>query len=164
MANTLTLKPVTTAGTVLGIGMGGFVDGILFHQMLQIHNMVSARISPEELIGAKVNMFWDGAFHAVVWIVTAIGIAMLWNTIKRKDVLHSGQAFFGALLLGFGIFNLVEGVIDHHILELHHVYERAGLSIWDWVFLASGVALIATGLLMIRGAREELANASARTA
>lgn len=158
------MKPVTAAGTVMGIGMGGFVDGILFHQIFQFHNMLSARISTEELIGAKTNMVWDGAFHAVVWLATAISIAMLWKTIKRRDVVHSGQAFSGALLLGWGIFNLVEGVIDHHILELHHVYERAGQSIWDWVFLASGVAFIATGLLMIRAAGKDLLHRSASAA
>lgn len=161
MADALTMKPVTAAGTVMGVGMGGFVDGIVFHQIFQFHNMLSARISTEDLIGAKTNMVWDGAFHAVVWIATAIGIAMLWNTIKRRDVVHSGLAFSGSLLLGWGIFNLVEGVIDHHILELHHVYERAGQSIWDWVFLASGVTFIVTGLLMIRTVGKDLVETSA---
>ena len=149
----LTTKPITTAGTVIGIGMGGFVDGILFHQILQIHNMLSARIPPDELIGAKVNMVWDGLFHALVWTATAAGIAMLWRAMKRADSLLSGQAFVGALLMGWGLFNVVEGVIDHHILNLHHVYEPMGQSVWDWVFLAFGATLIATGWLMIRDVR-----------
>ena len=149
----LTTKPLTTAGMVIGIGMGGFVDGILFHQILQIHNMLSARISTDTLIGAKTNMVWDGLFHALVWIATAAGIIMLWKAVKRADVLLSGQALFGSTLLGFGLFNFVEGIIDHHILSLHHVYERIGSSIWDYVFLASGVALILTGWLMIRHSR-----------
>ena len=29
-------RPLLAAGALLGIGMGGFVDGILFHQILQI--------------------------------------------------------------------------------------------------------------------------------
>ena len=149
----LTTKPLTTAGMVIGIGMGGFVDGILFHQILQIHNMLSTRISTNTLIGAKTNMVWDGLFHALVWIATAAGIIMLWKAVKRADVLLSGQALFGSTLLGFGLFNFVEGIIDHHILNLHHVYERIGSSIWDYVFLASGVALVLTGWLMIRYSR-----------
>jgi uncharacterized membrane protein len=28
-------------GLLLGAGLGGFFDGILFHQLLQWHNMVS---------------------------------------------------------------------------------------------------------------------------
>ena len=36
-------RPLISAGTLLGIGLGGFVDGIVLHQMLQVHNMLSAR-------------------------------------------------------------------------------------------------------------------------
>ena len=38
--------------------------------------MLSARIPTDTLVGAKVNMVWDGLFHAVVWTATAIGIAL----------------------------------------------------------------------------------------
>ena len=149
----LTIKPLATAGMVIGIGMGGFVDGILFHQILQIHNMLSARIPTDTLVGAKVNMVWDGLFHAAVWIATAIGIALLWRAVKRPDVLLSGKALFGSMLMGFGLFNLIEGILDHHILNLHHVYERSGVSSWDYVFLAFGAALLLTGWLMVRDVR-----------
>ncbi|KQN92699.1 hypothetical protein ASE95_08490 [Sphingomonas sp. Leaf231] len=149
-----TTKPLVTAGLTIGIGMGGFVDGIVFHQILQIHNMLSARISTDTLVGAKVNMVWDGLFHAAVWIATAAGIMLLWRAVRRPDVVLSGKVLFGATLMGFGLFNLVEGVIDHHLLGLHHVYERWGRSIWDYVFLGSGVALFATGWLMARTARD----------
>ena len=153
-----TTKPLTAAGTVIGIGMGGFIDGILFHQIFQIHNMLSAKIPTDTLVGAKVNMVWDGLFHGVVWIATAIGIAMLWRAVKQADVLLSGKALLGSILLGFGLFNLIEGIIDHHILHLHHVYEVMGQSVWDYVFLGSGIALIATGWLMIRDVRGEAAS------
>lgn len=143
---------------VLGIGMGGFVDGIVFHQVLQFHNMLSARIPTDTLVGAKTNMVWDGLFHVLVWLVTAAGMILLWRAVKRSDVLLSGHALLGSILLGFGLFNVVEGAIDHHILHLHHVYERLGLSVWDYVFLASGVALILTGWLMIRDTRLRLSD------
>lgn len=39
-------KPLIASGTLMGIGMGGFVDGILFHQIFQIHNMLSAKLPP----------------------------------------------------------------------------------------------------------------------
>lgn len=103
-------------------------------------------------------MVWDGLFHAMVWAATAIGIIMLWRAVKRDDVLLSGTTLFGSTLVGWGLFNLVEGVIDHHVLGLHHVYEAAGPSIWDYVFLAFGLALIATGWLMIRDAGRRAAS------
>jgi uncharacterized membrane protein len=50
----------------------------------------------------------------------------------------------------WGWFNLVEGLIDHHILHLHHVIEAQGASIWDWLFLASGMMLIVIGHVIAR--------------
>lgn len=150
MSDLRTSAPVRTAGLVIGIGMGGFADGILFHQILQLHNMMSARIPNDEIVGAKINMAWDGFFHAGVWLVTAIGIWLLWQAGGRADVRWSARTMNGAMLLGWGLFNLVEGLLDHHILELHHVYERAGLSLWDYLFLAWGAAMILAGWLLIR--------------
>jgi uncharacterized membrane protein len=145
-----TRRPLITAGLVLGKGMGGFVDGITFHQILQIHNMLSARRPPTNVVDAKVNMVWDGIFHSITWTATAVGIWLLFRAGKRSDVLWSGRTLFGSMLAGWGIFNLVEGLIDHHILGVHHVIERLGVSVWDYAFLGSGVLFITLGWLIIR--------------
>lgn len=58
----------TVAALLLGIGMGGFVDGIVLHQILQWHNMLSNRIPPTTMDGMRINMMWDGVFHAAVWV------------------------------------------------------------------------------------------------
>ena len=144
-ATSTTRRPLISAGTLIGMGMGGFVDGILFHQILQTHNMLSAKRPKDSIVNIEINMFWDGVFHAATWMMTAAGIAVLWRAARRSDVPWSGRTFVGALILGWGIFNLVEGVIDHHILHLHHVVERLGVSVFDWSFLASGVVFIAAG-------------------
>lgn len=153
-------KPLIAAGTLMGIGMGGFVDGILFHQIFQIHNMLSAKLPPNTLVNAKTNMVWDGLFHALTWVATAISIGMLWNAVKRKDVSLSGNTFLGSLVLGWGIFNVVEGIIDHHILGIHHVVELQGLSMYDYLFLASGVLFILIGLAFIRTGSKDGASAN----
>ncbi len=148
-------KPLIAAGTLMGIGMGGFVDGILFHQIFQIHSMLSAKLPLDNIVNIKTNMVWDGLFHALTWVSTAISIGLLWNAGKQRDVPWSGNTFFGSLVLGWGIFNLVEGIIDHHILGIHHVVELQGLSMYDYMFLASGVLFILIGLAFIRtGAKD----------
>jgi uncharacterized membrane protein len=88
-------KPLIATGTIMGVGMGGFVDGILFHQILQIHNMLSAKISPTSLVNVQTTMVWDGLFHALTWVMIAIGIAMLWHVGKQRDVPWSGRTFAG---------------------------------------------------------------------
>ena len=152
--NTSTHAPLITAGTFLGIGMGGFVDGILFHQILQLHAMVSAIVPKTTIANIEINMFWDGMFHALTWVMTAIGLMLLWKAARRVDVPWLGKVFVGALFLGWGLFNLIEGIIDHHILNLHHVYEAQGQSKFDYLFLLSGVVFIVGGLMAIRGQRD----------
>jgi uncharacterized membrane protein len=115
--------PLVAAGILLGAGLGGFVDGIVLHQILQWHNMLSGQLPPDTLVRAKVNMYWDGLFHAAVWVLTVVGLALLWAATGRADVPHSGRTLVGGLLLGWGLFNVIEGLIDHEILRLHHVYE-----------------------------------------
>lgn len=143
-------RPVVTAGTVLGIGLGGFLDGIVFHQLLQLHNMLTARVPKDTLVNYQINMFWDGAFHAFTWATTALGVGLLFAAARRPGTVFSTRSFVGALALGWGLFNVVEGLIDHHLLHLHHVVERLGASVWDWAFLGFGALLIVLGSTLIR--------------
>ena len=148
-----TRRPLISAGTALGIGLGGFVDGIVLHQLLQTHNMLSARRPKDSVVNMEINMFWDGLFHAFTWLMTALGVWLLWRAVTRRDVQLSGRTLFGAMVFGWGLFNLVEGVIDHHVLHLHHVVERLGVSAWDWAFLGvGGVGFILLGLAIMRSA------------
>lgn len=167
MNDRITHRPLTAAGTLLGIGMGGFVDGIVFHQLLQVHNMLSAQypttgVKAEELvINLEINMFWDGLFHAFTWVMTALGLALLWKAVQRREVPLSTKTFVGSLALGWGLFNFVEGIIDHHILHIHHVTETHNHLIWDLAFLASGLILIGIGWTMIHAGRRESASRTA---
>ena len=148
------LQPLIAAGLLLGAGLGGFVDGIVFHQILQWHAMLSARLPPDNLVDAKVNMFWDGIFHAAVWLMTLAGLVLLFRAGRRADVPWSARLLAGSALLGWGLFNLIEGVIDHHWLQLHHVREAAvdhGPA--DLGFLAASVALVLAGLGLMGHAR-----------
>lgn len=151
--STLERPSIAPAGIMLGIGLGGFLDGILLHQILQVHAMLSGKIPLDSMMNMKTNMTADGLFHAVTWIATLVGVGLLWTALNRHaDVRPSGVGLVGYMLAGWGWFNLVEGIIDHHILNLHQVIQTLGVSIWDWLFLASGVALIIIGHPMGRRA------------
>lgn len=141
------------AGALLGLGMGGFFDGILFHQVLQTHNMLSATVPKTSIANLEVNMFWDGLFHAFTWLTTLLGIVALWGAGKHAEVPWSTRTFVGSLFLGWGFFNFVEGLIDHHLLGLHHVVEALGLSVYDYAFLASGILFMAGGWAAIRSGK-----------
>lgn len=149
---------VGPAGFVLGLGLGGIADGIILHQILQWHGMLSARLPLDSLANVRVNMAADGYFQLLCWLATLIGVAMLWRTLNRPhEVRAAGRSLVGWMLAGWGWFTLVEGIINHHLLVLHHVIELVGPSLWDWLFLLGGVVLILVGHGMARTARRELA-------
>src|SRR5215218_1085737 len=104
-----------TAGVVLGLGLGGFVDGIALHQIAQWHNMGSAVLPPVTMDAMRRNMVWDGWFHAATWIVTVTGVFMLRAEAGDRPVPGGAAALTGQMLFGWGTFNLIEGVIDHHL-------------------------------------------------
>lgn len=49
------------------------------------------------------------------------------------------------MLVGWGLFNLLEGVVNHHLLGIHHVREGANQTACDLGFLVLGAALLVGG-------------------
>lgn len=144
-----------SAGILLGTGLGGFLDGIVLHQILQWHNMLSSVRPPTDLVAMKVNMLWDGLFHLFTWIVTVSGLALLWRAGQRPEVPWSTKTLVGSMAIGWGAFNLVEGVIDHQILGVHHVHPGADQLLWDLGFLALGALLVLGGASLVRAGRAD---------
>lgn len=147
-----------TAGVVLGIGMGGFADGIALHQVAQWHNMGSAVVPPVTMEAMSLNMRWDGLFHAATWLITLAGIFLLWSAARAGTLADSAPSFAGEMIFGWGLFNLVEGVIDHHLLELHHVRDiPVHVPAYDWIFLAgAGVGFLLLGAVLMRPVRRTM--------
>jgi uncharacterized membrane protein len=62
------------------------------------------------------------------------------------------------MLLGFGAFNVVEGIIDHQILGVHHVNEtvpREEWLYWDIGFLVWGAVMLIAGWWLMRSGQRE---------
>lgn len=144
-------RPWLWGGVLLGLGLGGFFDGIVFHQILQWHNMLSARLPPDSMENMRLNMRADGLFHALTYLFTLAGLALLWQGTRGTHPAWANRPFIGTLLFGWGLFNLVEGLIDHQWLGLHHVREVPNHLAYDLAFLAWGAVILATGWALMRG-------------
>src|SRR3712207_4869647 len=81
-------------GILLGVGLGGFVDGIVLHQVLQWHHMLTSTDSDriglpfypaDTVAGLRVNTFWDGLFHAVTWVAVVVGLGVLYSRVRRTQ-------------------------------------------------------------------------------
>jgi uncharacterized membrane protein len=143
--------PSKVAGVLYGLGLGGFIDGIVLHQILQWHHLVSHvdDFPVGTVAGLQVNTLADGFFHLATWfLVLAASIATLVSW--RQGRLAPNWSFhFGLVLTGWGIFNLVEGLIDHQILQIHHVRDDLGGPLsWDVGFLIFGLLLTIAGWLL----------------
>lgn len=143
-------RPMMTAGIVLGIGMGGFVDGIVLHMLLQWHNLFSNWIPPVDFVSLEINMFWDGVFKAGMWILTMIGIGLMWRTGSRGEAIWSGWLLSGALLIGWGIFNVFDSIVFHWILNAHHIKPGENWLLYDIGFFLSGLMLMVGGWFVAR--------------
>ena len=149
--------PPRTSGLLFGLGLGGFVDGIVLHQILQWHHMVSSvdDAPTDTLAGLELNTLADGFFHLATWglvLAASVTTILAW----RSGRLAPNWSFhFGLVLAGWGIFNVVEGLIDHQLLGVHHVRDDLGAPLsWDVGFLVLGALLVVGGwLLHLRGLR-----------
>jgi uncharacterized membrane protein len=145
--------PFVIGGVLLGMGLGGFVDGIVLHQILQWHHLVciTDQCTPLSVEHLQRQTRQDGYFHLGTLVLTVVGSYRVFRAGQRPDVPRSALAFVGPVLCGWGAFNFVEGLINHQFLAIHHVlpgrpYEFAA----DMAFLASGVGLFGLGWVMVR--------------
>jgi uncharacterized membrane protein len=154
---------VSAAATLLGVGLGGFLDGIVFHQVLQWHQLISSRLPPTTLEAKNVNMFWDGLFHIVVWLFTLAGVSALTRQLGRADVFASRRLVVGAGLFGWGAFNAVDAVFVHFWFRYHNLREVAdNPQMWNVGYLVSGLAMALTGALLMAHAIRKGAHAYER--
>lgn len=138
------------AGILLGMGAAGFFDGIVLHQILQWHHMLTSIRPATPMPNFEVNTFWDGLFHAFDYVLTVAGVTFLWRAASNKNIPLSLKTFVGSLLIGAGSFNFIEGTINHQILGIHHVKPGPNQLAWDIGFLALGVGLAAIGWILLR--------------
>ena len=153
-------KSIILPGIILGVGLGGFADGILLHQILQWHHMLSSSETANVDIGScpvttvhglQMNTLWDGFFHTITWLAVLIGLGILYSRISgSRDRIWASKVLWGWMLVGWGLFNVVEGLMDHHLLGIHHVISGEYQNLADILFLVFGALLIVGGWALQR--------------
>jgi uncharacterized membrane protein len=143
-------------GILLGVGLGGFVDGIVLHQILQWHHMLTSTGDhpPDTVAGLEANTLADGLFHVGTWVVLFAGTLMMLRAWREGRVAPPWRMHAGLLLVGWGAFNLFEGLVDHHLLGIHDVREDvADATSWNIGFLVLGALLVTVGGAVVASGR-----------
>lgn len=138
------------SGLVLGLGLGGFLDGIVIHQLLGWHHMLSNWYPPTSPHNEHINMIGDALFHLACWLLTVTGIMLLLRAVPHHGP-GSARRLTGWMITGWGVFNLIEGATDHLILGVHHVRPGPHQLTYDLGFLVVAAVLILTGAALARG-------------
>ena len=106
---------------------------------------------PDTVAGLEANTLADGFFHVATWVLVAVATYMTVRLWQRGELAPPWRVHGGMLLAGWGAFNIVEGLVDHQILGLHHVRDDLGAPLgWDLGFLAFGFALVVVGVALAR--------------
>lgn len=69
----------------------------------------------------------------------------------------------GSILMGFGLFNVVGDIVNHHVLKLHHVNETVPSELWiywDAGFLVWGVVMLLLSWGLLRAGKQQSSNES----
>lgn len=67
------------AAFTLGFALSGFFDGVLLHQILQWHHLLSLVDRPE-VQALHVQILADGLFHALMYLIALVGLVWLWRS------------------------------------------------------------------------------------
>jgi uncharacterized membrane protein len=143
--------PTPLPSFLMGLGLGGFVDGIVLHEILQWHHMISSTEPTDTVAGLELNVVADGFFHVGTWLLVMAGSTLTVRSWRQGRLAPNWSFHLGLLILGWGVFNVVEGLIDHILLGVHHVRDDLGGPVaWDIGFLIFGVLLCVAGWLLYR--------------
>lgn len=135
-------------GAALGFALGGFFDGILLHQILQWHHLLSLVPRVDTI---RLQVIWDGYFHALMYGIAAISLWGLWRTRGHAEH-RRGRGLLTALLIGFGLWHIVDSVLSHWVLGIHRIrLDSTNPLMWDLIWFAVfGVAPLLLGWMLLR--------------
>lgn len=141
------------AGYLLGFALGGFFDGILLHQVLQWHHLLSA-VEGAAFRDVRVQILSDGLFHILMYVLAAVGLWLLWRVRREVPEPGADRLLFANLLIGFGVWHVLDGILSHWTLGIHRIRMDVDNPLfWDLLwFFVFGVAFIAAGWFLRRKA------------
>ena len=128
---------------ILGFALGGFFDGILLHQILQWHHLLSLVPGMDDL---RLQVLWDGYFHMLMYVVALVGLLGLWRA-WRRGALAAGRPLAGAILVGFGLWHSIDALLSHWLLGIHRIrIDSPDPLLWDLAWLVVfGIAPLLVG-------------------
>ena len=144
------------AAGILGVALGGFIDGILLHQVLQWHHLLSL-VEGEAFRDVRVQIFADGVFHVLMYVIAIIGLWLLWRARSAITGRSADMRIVACSLLGFGTWQVVDVVVFHWIMGIHRIrVDVPNPLFWDiaWLVIFAVPSLAGGWWLMSKARRD----------
>ncbi len=129
---------------LVGFALGGFFDGILLHQILQWHHLLSGLDDP---LGSDLHfqITMDGLFHLLMYLVAIVGIILLVSGRTGGGRTGTIVEILRLVLIGFATWHIADAVLSHWLLGLHRIRMDTEMPlVWDVAWLvAFGIAPLA---------------------
>lgn len=138
------VREVVGWGATTGFGLGGMIDVVLFHLVLQHHHLLSGYIDPRSDGGLRANILYDGLFVLLMLGIMFVGLGMLWRRVNGGNARVSNKILGGAILVGAGVFNVFDGIITHYVFGFHDVVHDT--SVWNPHWVVVSLLLLGSGL------------------
>lgn len=154
----ITRRALVSAG-VFGFGFSGLIDVIVLHHILQWHHLVSGMYPMDTVDGLQTNLLADGLFLLMMVIIMGIGAGLVWQSERRANVPLAMRPLSGAALIGLGVFDVYDAIVDHALLGLHQPVGAGGepLSLggrYNLHWIVISLLFIAVGYYVYRTSRE----------
>lgn len=143
-------RPGAWGGYLLGFSLGGFFEGILLHQILGWHHVLSAvQVGPFR--EPDTQLLADRIFYVVICSIAIAGVWSMWRGRASTDLLTRRKLISHALI-GFGAWHVMDVTVAHWFLGIHRTrMDSSNPLAWDLLWLGIfGLGALLAGLLLSR--------------
>lgn len=138
------------SGALFGIGLAGFIDETVFHQLLHWHHFYDKSTT-------SIGLVSDGLFHAFSWFATISSLFLFADLRRRNGLLF--LRWLGGVLLGAGLFQLYDGTIQHKLMRIHQIRYNVDILPYDLVWNVLAAGMVFAGMLLVSRSRRNIKQA-----
>lgn len=131
-------------GILFGLGLVGFIDEVVFHQLLHWHHFYDKSTT-------DIGLVSDGLFHAFSWFST-IASSFLLADLHRRNA-YWFKRWLAGVLIGGGAFQLYDGTIQHKLMQLHQIRYDVDIRPYDMIWNLTALAMILGGFMLVSGVK-----------
>ncbi len=133
------------SGLLFGIGLIAFIDEAVFHQLLHWHHFYDRATR-------SIGLCLRRAVSCLQLVCDGLVIVLAGRSSPAPCLAE--KRWWGSVVLGAGLFQLYDGIIQHKWMRIHQIRYVENVLIYDLVWNLLAVIMIIAGFLVIRSQKK----------